>query len=39
MKVFLEHDMKVQCGVRRVKAELDAEESDYNYSISVHLEK
>ena len=35
----LEHDMKVQCGVGQVKAELDAEESDYNYSISCALGK
>lgn len=35
----LEHDMKVQCGVGQVEAELDAEESDYNYSISCALGK
>ena len=31
--------MKVQCGVGQVEAELDAEESDYNYSISCALGK
>lgn len=36
---ILEHDMKVQCGVGQVEAELDAEESDYNYSISCALGK